>query len=135
MTVTQLAKRANLSPEIVRYYTRIGLLKPGGRKENGYRLFRNEDVKRLRFILRAKGLGFTLSEIAQILDHSENHNSPCPLVRDLIEKHIEENRARLDQMAHLQMRMEKALSQWKEMPDGIPDGRSICYLIETMEGL
>lgn len=133
MTVTQLARRVNVSAESVRYYTRIGLLKPERHVENGYRLFSSTDIKRLKFILRAKGLGFTLSEISKILQHSENHDSPCPLVRDLITRRIKENRERLDALAYLQIRMEKALSQWETMPDGIPDGHSVCHLIEAMD--
>ncbi len=133
MTVVQLARKVSIPAEIVRYYTRIGLLKPERHQENGYRLFSFDDIKRLKFILRAKGLGFTLSEISQILDHAENHNSPCPLVRDLITCRIKENRERLDAMAHLQIRMEKALAQWKVMPDGMPNGHSVCHLIEAMD--
>ncbi len=133
MTVTQLAKQVDISAESVRYYTRIGLLNPDRQQENGYRLFSFDDVKRLKFILRAKGLGFTLAEISQILGHSEDHDSPCPLVRDLITRRIHENRERLDAMAHLQIRMEKALAQWKTMPDGTPNGHSVCHLIESMD--
>ncbi len=133
MTVTQLAKRLEISSEIVRYYTRIGLLVPARHAENGYRFFSLEDVKRLKFVLRAKGLGFTLSEIGQILNHAKSHDSPCPLVRNLIAQRIKENRERLDALAHLQVRMEKALAQWQEMPDGIPDGHSVCHLIETID--
>jgi len=133
MTVKQLAKRVDVSPDIIRYYTRIGLLKPTCRAQNGYRLFSNADVSRLKFIFQAKGLGFTLSEIAQILNHAEKQNSPCPLVRDLIARRIKENRQRLDELGYLQNRMEKALSQWKDMPDGIPNGHSVCHLIEVLE--
>ncbi len=135
MTVTQLAKQVGISSEIVRHYTRIGLLKPTRNAQNGYRIFSAEDMKRLKFILRAKGLGFTLSEIGQILEHTKIHDSPCPLVRDLIARRIKENREKLDAMACLQIRMEKALAQWKEMPDGIPDGHSVCHLIEAMDDL
>ncbi len=133
MTVTQLAKHAGISPESVRYYTRIALLKPAIKANNGYRLFSVEDIKRLKFTLRAKDLGFTLSEITEILNHAQNHNSPCPLVRDLLARRIKENRERLDQMAQLQIRMEKALVQWEDMPDGVPDGHSVCRLIESLK--
>ncbi len=135
MTVKQLAKQVDISPEIIRYYTRIGLLKPTRHAQNGYRLFSAGDMKRLKFILQSKGLGFTLSEIAQILNHAEKQNSPCPLVRDLIARRIKVNRQKLDEMGYLQRRMEKALAQWKEMPDGIPDGHSVCHLIEVMDDL
>ncbi len=135
MTVTQLSKRAKVSPEIIRYYTRIGLLNPRRDQNNGYRHFSIEHAKRLKFILRAKGLGFTLTEIGQILNHAQSHDSPCPMVRDLIARHITENRRKLDQLAELQIRMEKALAQWKEMPDGTPDGHSVCHLIEAMDDL
>ena len=66
-TIGKAASAANLSIDTVRFYERSGLLKPPPRTAAGYRLYRREDVDRLRFIHRAKALGFTLEEIAQLL--------------------------------------------------------------------
>ncbi len=131
MTVRDVAALANISPEVIRYYSRIGLIKPQRNKKNGYKLYDQRDISRLIFIRRAKILGYTLKEIKEILSHSSAGTSPCPMVRRIIENRIGGNRQRLDDMLSLQTRMEKAVEQWKHMPDGTPDGDSVCILIES----
>jgi len=133
LTVNELAKQSNAPAHVVRYYARIGLIKPSGQQENGYRLFRPNDANRLRFIRMAKHLGFTLNEIREITRHADEGESPCGDVRQIIQRHIRENRARIDEMVKLQNRMEQALEMWREMPDGEPDGHSVCHLIETFD--
>lgn len=133
MTVNELAKQAEVSPGVVRFYARIGLLKPVRHSANRYRLFSDADARRLLFILRAKGLGYTIAEIAEILKQSGKGKSPCPLVRDIIRRRITENRQRLDGLNALQLRMEKALVQWNRMPNRVPTGDSICFLIESAD--
>jgi len=133
MTVHQLAERAEATTHAVRYYTRIGLLKPGRDPDNGYKLFAYDDVYRLRFIRQAKGLGFTLSEISAILQDARQGKSPCPRARSLIRRRIDENRRRVEELTELQARMEAALESWDEMPDGMPNGHTVCHLIESME--
>ena len=66
-TIGKAARAATLSIDTVRFYERSGLLKPPPRTAGGYRLYRQDDIDRLRFIHRAKALGFTLEEIAQLL--------------------------------------------------------------------
>jgi len=131
LTVSALAKSANVSRDQVRYYTRIGLLNPVRNQNNGYKLYSPEDITRMLFILKAKNLGYTLKEIEQILSHTHHGHSPCPMVRDIIEERIEANRRKLDELMELQLRMEKAASVWKKLPDKVPDGDSICHLIES----
>lgn len=133
MLVSQLAKRSGTSTETVRYYTRIGLLKPRQTQGNGYRRYAEQDINLLNFIQRAKLLGFSLKDIRQILEKAKAGNSPCPRVRDMIKARIAETRARLEQLKQLQSRMEEALLQWESMPDRSPDGNSICHLIESIE--
>ena len=132
-TVNELAARAAAPPQVVRYYARIGLLKPRRHQENGYRLFGKQDAQRLRFIRMAKQLGFTLGEIRQITEHADHCESPCDDVRKIIQQRIRENRAKIDAMVNLQGRMESAIELWESMPDGVPDGHSVCHLIESFE--
>lgn len=131
MTVNEVAKKAEVAPDTVRYYSRLGLLKPDRNPDNGYKLFHQSDISRLRFIRQAQTLGFTLKEITEILGDAEAGSSPCPKVRDIIVRHIEENRRKIQELQALQERMEKALEKWKSMPDGAPDGKHVCHLIES----
>ena len=132
LTVSQLSKMTNTTPDAIRHYVRIGLLNPKHRQDNGYKLFSDVEVKKTLFIRRAKGLGFTLSDIQTIFDHSDDGRSPCPAVRNLIHKRIDENRRRLAELNELQRCMDDALEKWKSMPDGEPDGEAICHLIESI---
>lgn len=65
--IGQLAKRSGVPIDTVRHYERIGLLKPAARLASGYRRYGEAEQKRLRFIRRAKALGFTLDEIRELL--------------------------------------------------------------------
>lgn len=130
-TVNDVAKLAGIAPHVVRYYSRIGLLKPVRDPRNGYKLFAPEDAKRLTFIRQAQSLGFTLHEIAEILHDGGQGKTPCPRAREILQRHIEENRRKLDELNELQVRMENALRQWQEMPDRAPCGDSVCHLIES----
>ena len=131
LTVTELANRSGATPHAVRYYTRMGLLRPERDPGNGYRRYEHREVGWLRFIRQAKRLGYTLSEIREIMHDSDQEQSPCPRVREILLRRIDENRRQLQELMALQTRMEHALQQWTEMPDGIPDGHSVCHLIES----
>ena len=66
-TVKRVAERVGLPSRTVRYYDRIGLVSPQTRSEAGYRLYGPEDEGRLRFVRQAKGLGFSLDEIRELM--------------------------------------------------------------------
>lgn len=72
--IGELAKRAGVGIDTVRYYERSGLLAPHTRLPSGYRRYRDLEVARLRFIRRAQALGFTLGEIKSLLTLSAQRN-------------------------------------------------------------
>ena len=131
LTASVLAKRADVSLFTVRYYTRIGLLKPSRDIRNGYKVYKQSDKDRLKFIAAAKELGFTLGEIEDILSHAAHGNSPCPMVRDVVEKRVKENKEKIRELKRLQRRLESAAEMWKTMKNSEPDGHSVCRLIES----
>ena len=131
LTVTELAKLSDTKPNVVRYYTRRGLLSPKRDPNNGYRLYQPRDARWLRFVRQAQDLGYTLNEITEIMQEADRGQSPCPRVREILQRHIVENRRRLEELMALQSRMEQALRDWSERPDGTPDGHSLCHLIES----
>lgn len=73
-SIGQLANRAGVAIDTVRYYERNAMLTPAGRLESGYRRYGDTELKRLRFIRRAKVLGFTLADIRELLSLSDEHN-------------------------------------------------------------
>ena len=132
MTAAILAEETDTTVHTVRHYTNIGLLKPSRNKSNNYKIYQHSDVILLRFINNAKELGFTLKEISEILTEAESGHSPCPLVREIIEKRICENREKIMEMQELQEKMEKARKDWAKMEDALPNGHSVCHLIESI---
>lgn len=130
-TVSGLAAAAGVTPHVIRYYTRIGLIEPMRDPGNNYKRFNGQHLARLNFIRGAQVLGYTLSEIRRIFGHAERGHSPCPEVRDILLRRIGETREHLRDLRELQQRMERALRNWKKMKDGTPDGRSVCVLIES----
>ena len=76
-TIGQLAKTTGVNIQTVRYYERLRLLEPCDRKPSGYRLYDGESLKRLRFIKNAQALGFTLREIAELLNLRVTSTARC----------------------------------------------------------
>lgn len=111
---------------------RKGLLKPRRNSGNGYYHFGAADLRELRFIGRAKGLGFSLAEINEVLGHSRQRESPCPVVRDIVKRRVVEIRARLEALQSMEKQMRRALRLWKRMPDGIPHGDEVCRLVDAL---
>ncbi len=120
MRVIELARSASVTADAVRYYARLGLLSPKRNAANGYREFSALDAKRLWFIKRAQSLGFSLAEIETIIRQARQRKSPCPMVRDIIQKHLEQTGEELEQLILLRDRMQKAPRRWKRMPDRVP---------------
>lgn len=88
-TVTEIARRFNVSADTIRHYTKLGLLSPERDTVNGYRRYGIEQERRLRFLLSAKRLGFSLKDIRAILDMaasgdtlSVSSKADRPAVRD-----------------------------------------------------
>lgn len=132
MHVNELARQAGVADHVVRYYTRMGLLKPVRDPKNQYRDYADSDVYRLRFIRRMKRLGFTLRDAKTILRDADSGVAPCPEVREIITVRARENRVRLDKLARLQDRVEAAVALWETMPDQPPNRESLCHLIDAL---
>lgn len=86
-SITWLARQAGVKTSTVRFYEREGLL-PEARADNGYRVYDDTDVRRLRFIRRAGELGFTLTEIAAALAASDRGVVDDERLRALARKKI-----------------------------------------------
>ena len=132
-TITAVARGFGVSPDAVRHYIKLGLLNPLRSELNGYRYFDVAEVNRLGFILSAKKLGFSLKDIGQILHTAEQGDTPCPLVRELIQKKLGEIKEEIAESQRLASRLEVACEKWSELPDRMPSGDSICHLIETWQ--
>lgn len=130
MMAQEFARLAGLSVSVVRYYARIGLLNPQRNPENGYRDFSQRDVGRVQFILKAKSLGFKISDIKAMMNQVQSGHSPCENARQTISIRLEENRQKIALLQAANTRMERAIESWCFLSDSSPGGDDFCALIE-----
>jgi MerR family Zn(II)-responsive transcriptional regulator of zntA len=106
LTVTQLARSAGIAAPTVRYYDRIGLLRPQARSDSGYRLYSPADESRLRFIRRAKLLGLSLDEIRDLMVAAEDGcRSTLPELDRLLDNKLREIDATIGELQALRARL------------------------------
>ncbi len=88
ITRGKLAKRFGCHPETLRYYEKIGLTPPPTRTEGGHRLYKIDDQRRLRFILRGRELGFSIDELRGLLSLVDSNAYTCGEIFDLTIDHL-----------------------------------------------
>lgn len=88
LRIGQLARTCGFTAKTLRYYEEVGLLQPAVRSSSGYRLYAEDSVARLRFVRKAKGLGFALTDIRTILGITDEGRIPCEHVAAIIERDL-----------------------------------------------
>ena len=102
LTIGEIAKAAEIGVETVRFYEREGLIAEPPRRQSGYRQYPPDTVHRLRFIRRAKDLGFTLNEIGELLDLRVDPTRSCAEVRQLARAKMADIEAKMHDLARIQ---------------------------------
>lgn len=105
--IGKLAKLCGVNIDTVRYYERQDLLLPIERTAAGYRRYSNDSIKRLRFIRKAQGLGFKLSEIKGLLGLAENDDADCGDVRAVASQKIAELEPRIADLMKIKQGLEE----------------------------
>ena len=105
-TIGRLAKAAGVNLQTVRFYERKGLLKPDSRSEAGYRYYTEDSLTRLRFMREAKGLGFTLKEIRELLSLNPRSIPGCDRIRPKAEVKLVEIRERIRSLQKLESKLD-----------------------------
>lgn len=90
LTVGQLAEKAGINPESIRFYEAQGLMPQPPRSAAGYRVYPPSAVLRIRFIKRSQELGFSLKEIKELLSLAEDRTTDCADVRELAQTKVAE---------------------------------------------
>ncbi len=107
MTIGQLAQQASVGVETIRFYERQGLLPEPPRSAAGYRRYSSEELDRLRFIRGAKQLGFSLSEIGELLELRHEPSTACDSVRERVEGKLADIRSRIRSLEEIQQDLEQ----------------------------
>ena len=126
MRIGQLADAASVPAKTIRYYEAIGLMPPPVRQANGYREFDESAGERLRFVKAAQAVGFTLTEIKEILSLRDRGEEPCGHVLDLVDRRA---RQIAEQIAALE-RMQADLRRLSARAQAHPVDADYCHLIE-----
>jgi Cu(I)-responsive transcriptional regulator len=126
MNIGEAARDSGVSAKMIRYYESVGLLPRAQRTESGYRVYRDADVHTLRFIRRARDLGFSMEQITALLALWGDHGRASADVKKLARTHI----AALEDRAAQLMAMSRTLRHLAEHCHG--DERPECPILDDL---
>ncbi|HEV8109423.1 MAG TPA: Cd(II)/Pb(II)-responsive transcriptional regulator [Burkholderiales bacterium] len=111
MKIGELARRAGVEVQTVRYYERGGLLEAPSRTASGYRTYGEHDLERLNFVRHCRTLDMPLAEIRRLLDLSRQAQVPCEDVDRLVSAHLDRVRAKLAALQSLESQLASLRAQ------------------------
>lgn len=124
--IGELSRRTGVNIETIRYYERIGMLPPPPRSSGGRRVYGPEHVARLRFVRRARELGFTLDEVRRLLELAEGGSRSCEEVQAVALDHLERVRAKIADLRRMEATLDAFAARCSE--NETPD----CPIIEAL---
>lgn len=128
LTRGQLARRTGVGIETVRFYERKGLLEDPPRTRAGYRMYDEDAVRRLRFIRRAKELGFTLGDIRELISLRLDPDAECADVQPRAEEKLGEITEKIRDLKRMAAGLEELVAACEQ------NERSLeCPLLEALE--
>lgn len=128
MNISEAAKNVGLSPKQIRDYEKNGLLRPAARSLSGYRHYEEKDLERLRFIRHSRDVGFSLQQIAQLLQLQDNPHRNSREVKALTAQHI----ATLTQQIEQLQKMVAELQRWHDSCPGNDCPK--CSILDGLKG-
>ncbi len=126
MNIGAAAAASGVNAKMIRHYEAIGLFAPHGRRPNAYRDYGEREVHELRFIKRARRLGFSMDEIGALLTLWRDRQRPSREVRQIAEAHVSDLEARIAEM----QAMAKTLRQLVQKCHG--DDRPDCPILDDL---
>jgi MerR family gold-responsive transcriptional activator of gol and ges genes len=126
MKINEASERSGVSAKMIRYYESIGLIAPPPRHDNTYRDFGPQEVNELRFIRRARGLGFSVEEVSRLLQLWRDKQRPSREVKLIVEGHIVDLERRIAEM----QAMAESLRHLAEACHG--DARPECPILTDL---
>jgi len=128
MNIGQAAEASGVSAKAIRYYEASGLIAPADRSEGGYRVYNQADISTLRFIRRARDLGFSIERIRRLLDLWHDKGRASADVKRLALDHVSEIDAKIAAL----VAMRDAVEELAAACDG--DLRPECPILRDLEG-
>lgn len=132
MEIRELAARVGLTTKTIRFYEQVGVLPSPKRRTNGYRIYDENDVDRLKFVIGARQLDFTLEDIAEILALRDRREAPCKVVLDLLMEKALEVSKRIEALQKLETSLWELHELGKTFPmDDIEGKNCVCHLVSS----
>ena len=131
--IGEVSAQTGQSTKTIRYYEEINLTPSTERTANGYRIYSEEDVDRLRFIRSARALDFSLEDIEEILAFRDREEPPCRYVMDLMKDHIEKISDRIRELERLRSELGHLVEVGLTLPEDIQMKSCICHVIQLDE--
>lgn len=128
LSIGEAARRSGISAKMLRHYESLGLLGTVARTDGGYRQYTPSDVHTLRFIRRARDLGFSMAEIAELVGLWRNRRRSSASVRRIAERHAADLAARIEAM----QAMQRTLAHLVQGCHG--DERPDCPILDDLAG-
>ena len=128
MNIGEIAKSSGVNAKLIRHYESISLIPKAARTESGYRFYKQSDVQFLRFIKRARELGFSMKEIKTLLGLWRNKSRKSEDVKNLANEHIKELETKILEMQEMVDNL-KALSH-----NCHGDSRPECPILKMLVG-
>ena len=129
MTIGKLAEQAHVNIQTVRYYEKIGILKPIQRRESGYRVYDESSLGQLLFIKRAQDLGFTLDDIQELLNLQFSSPASKERVRAKAKERLTSIHEKITYLKKLESTLQKLI---RDCEHGSPSGP--CPILKRMAG-
>ncbi|WP_028110071.1 MULTISPECIES: Zn(2+)-responsive transcriptional regulator [Ferrimonas] len=128
--IGELATACEVTADTLRFYEKNGLFSPSSRSDKGYRLYTEEDARHLKFILRAKAMGFSLTEIRELLNIEASRSDwACADVKGMVEAKAAELQRKIDEMT----RLRDSLQELADACCGGPESAIHCSILDTLE--
>ena len=128
MNIGQAARASGITAKMIRHYERVGLLPPATRSDTGYRQYGEREVHVLRFIRRARDLGFSIKDISGLLSLWHDRQRPSRQVKALAQAHMQQLQRKIDELQSMRQTLEKLVQccQGDERPD--------CPILQDLAG-
>ncbi len=130
LKIGELAKTSNTPIETIRYYEKIGLLNKPERTASGYRIYSNEYIEGLKFIKRAKHVGFSIKEIHDLLYlRHEKHSKTCHDVKDFASKKLIDIEEKISELTNIKNALENIVNSC----DGGNSSADHCNILNALD--
>jgi DNA-binding transcriptional MerR regulator len=130
-----LAKAAEVSPDTIRHYEKIGVLPRASRTESGYRVYPASAVERVLVVQRALRIGFTLAELAEVLKARDAGGAPCHRVYEIAQGKLKGIEADIEALKRTKRYLQKVLADWKERTQRAGPGQQSHLLYSLSEAV